>query len=76
MYSLADARLYLATLGRGRTVAHVLARGRYAWLQVLQGSVDLNHQSLAEGDGAAVSDEEKLEVRSHGESEIMLFDLA
>ena len=71
-----DARLYLATLGAGRTVAHVLARGHHAWLQVLQGSVDLNHQSLAEGDGAAVSDEEKLEVRSHGGSEIMLFDLA
>jgi redox-sensitive bicupin YhaK (pirin superfamily) len=71
-----DARLYLATLTAGATVAHTLKRGRHAWLQVLRGQAALNGQPLAAGDGAAVSDEEKLEIRGQDDAEVMLFDLA
>ncbi len=71
-----DARLYLSTLEAGGTVVHPLIRGRHAWLQVLRGTVALNGHSLAQGDGAAVSDEEKIEIKSQDNSEILLFDLA
>ena len=53
-----DASLYLGTLDAGREVSHALTPGRHAWLQVLRGAVQLDGRSLAEGDGAAVSDEE------------------
>src|SRR5205823_4739857 len=57
-----DARLYLSTLQAGEMVAHALKPGRHAWLQVLQGQVALNGHSLSAGDGAAVSEEEKLAI--------------
>jgi redox-sensitive bicupin YhaK (pirin superfamily) len=71
-----DARLYLSALKPGETVAHTLKPGRHAWLQVLRGQAALNGQPLAAGDGAAVSDEEKLEIRGQDDAEVMLFDLA
>jgi hypothetical protein len=70
-----DARLYLTTLKEGETVASVLKPGRHAWLQVLRGKVTLNGHALSAGDGAAVSEEERLDIRSHNGSEVMLFDL-
>jgi redox-sensitive bicupin YhaK (pirin superfamily) len=71
-----DARLYLSTLQAGEAVAHTLGPGRHAWLQVLRGRAALNGHPLAAGDGAAVSEEEKLEVRGQDDAEVMLFDLA
>jgi quercetin 2,3-dioxygenase len=71
-----DARLYLASLAQDQAVAHAMADGRSAWLQVLRGNVALNGHALSQGDGAAVSDEEQLQIESQGKSEIMLFDLA
>jgi redox-sensitive bicupin YhaK (pirin superfamily) len=71
-----DARLYLSTLRDGESVAHALESDRHAWLQVLRGRVALNGLGLAEGDGAAVSEEEWLEIRAQGDAEFLLFDLA
>lgn len=71
-----DVRLYLATHTAGQTVAHTLKPGRHAWLQVLRGQVELGGQPLAAGDGAAVSQEEKLEIGGQRDAEVMLFDLA
>jgi redox-sensitive bicupin YhaK (pirin superfamily) len=71
-----DARLYDALLAPGESVTHKLARGRHAWLQVVKGAVTINGTPLRAGDGAAVGDEESLEVASSEESEVLLFDLA
>jgi len=71
-----DARLYVSLLDPGQQVQHALAKGRHAWLQVAKGGVELNGQTLKQGDGAAVSDEQELAVRATGGAEILLFDLA
>jgi redox-sensitive bicupin YhaK (pirin superfamily) len=71
-----DARLYLSTLRAGETVAHALKPGRHAWLQVLRGKVTLNGHPLSPGDGAAVSQEEKVEIKGQDNAEVLLFDLA
>jgi redox-sensitive bicupin YhaK (pirin superfamily) len=71
-----DARLYLATLLDGEAVAHTLEPGRHAWLQVLRGGAALGGRPLSAGDGAAVSEEEKLEIRGEDGAEVLLFDLA
>lgn len=71
-----DARILLSTLDAGQEVAHELAEGRHAWLQVLRGVVWLNGQELKSSDGAAVSDERLLTIRAAEEAEVMLFDLA
>jgi redox-sensitive bicupin YhaK (pirin superfamily) len=71
-----DARLYVTLLAPGQQVTHGLAKGRYAWLQVAKGSVQLNGKLLKQGDGAAISDEQKLVIQGIEDAEVLLFDLA
>ncbi len=70
-----DARVYLAELSPGASVTHPLGAGRHAWLQVVRGTVSVAEQTLAAGDGLAVSDEPALNVRAENEAEVMVFDL-
>jgi quercetin 2,3-dioxygenase len=70
-----DAEVYLSSLARGEQLAHALLPGRFGWLQILRGSVQLNGVALEAGDGAAISDESSLAVRAVGPAEVMLFDL-
>src|SRR5262249_27976071 len=70
-----DALVFLLSLKKEQQVAHALRSGRYAWLQVLRGSVRLNEMPLRAGDGAAVSDESSLHVATVEPGEVMLFDL-
>ena len=53
---------------------HTLAAGRYGWVQVASGSVDLNGVQLNTGDAAAIDNESLLTLRGTGE--VLLFDLA
>jgi redox-sensitive bicupin YhaK (pirin superfamily) len=71
-----DAEIYLAELAPGQALDFGLKSGRHAWLQTLRGEVRLNGQSLAAGDGAAISEESSLSVRADGDAEVMLFNLA
>jgi redox-sensitive bicupin YhaK (pirin superfamily) len=72
----ADASLYASLLAQGKTLTYTLGRGRHAWLQLVRGGVRLNGQTLAPGDGAAVSDESGLTIEATADSEFLLFDLA
>lgn len=71
-----DARLYVTLLSPGQEISHELAQGRYGWLQVAKGSIELNGKKLVQGDGAAVSDEPKLSIKGVEDAEVLLFDLA
>jgi redox-sensitive bicupin YhaK (pirin superfamily) len=71
-----DASLFVSLLSPGQQVTHELKKGRYAWLQVAKGSVELNGKTLQQGDGAAVEEESKLTIKGVEEAEILLFDLA
>ena len=71
-----DVRLYSSILAKDETVSLELAENRHAWLQVVKGSVQLNGETLNASDGAAVSDEEVLKIKSlEDETEFLLFDL-
>jgi redox-sensitive bicupin YhaK (pirin superfamily) len=71
-----DARLYVTLLKPGEEVEHRFGQHRYGWLQVAQGTVELDGQKLTAGDGAAVSDEASLKIKGTSDSEVLLFDLA
>lgn len=71
-----DARIYLSKLPAGTKTTQALQADRYAWLQVLRGSVTLNGQQAAAGDGVAIEVESALEIQALSDAEIMLFDLA
>jgi redox-sensitive bicupin YhaK (pirin superfamily) len=71
-----DVKLFASVLDNENKVAHELAAGRHAWIQLISGSVDVNGQLLEPGDGAAISDESKLTIRAlEDNSEFLLFDL-
>ena len=57
-------------------MAHQIAPGRHAWLQVARGAVTLNGLALEAGDGVAVSEEPQLEIAGKDSAEVLLFDLA
>jgi quercetin 2,3-dioxygenase len=71
-----DANVYVAVLEKDKPVDYTLAPGRHAWLQVLTGKVKLNDLELNEGDGVAISDEQKFSFEGNPRGEIMFFDLA
>jgi redox-sensitive bicupin YhaK (pirin superfamily) len=71
----ADATLYAGTFGEGQGAELALAPRRNAWVQVVRGRVRLNGTELAEGDGAAVTDEATVHVEGVEGGEILLFDL-
>jgi len=72
-----DVAIYRATLGEGAHLEKSLGAGRHAWLQVIEGEVDVGGRRLGEGDGAAVDDPGRLAVSGAGAfSDVLLFDLA
>ena len=71
-----DAKLYVTLLRAGEEVKHEFAAGRHGWLQVARGGVEVNGKALAQGDGAAISDEEKVSIKGTDDAEVLLFDLA
>jgi redox-sensitive bicupin YhaK (pirin superfamily) len=71
-----DVALYSSILGAGETVSYELKENRHAWIQIVKGSLEVNGETLNQGDGAAISDERLLEIRSAAdETEFLLFDL-
>lgn len=67
--------LYSAVLAPHEGVVHPLANGRYVWIQIARGEVELNRTRLAAGDGAGVSDESAVELMAISDTELLLFDL-
>lgn len=71
-----DVKLYSSILANGEIVSHEIAENRHAWIQIVKGSLDVNGETLNEGDGAAVSAERLLIIKSLAdETEFLLFDL-
>jgi redox-sensitive bicupin YhaK (pirin superfamily) len=72
-----DTKLYASILEQGKSVSLDLAPKRHAWVQVARGEVALGEIVLKQGDGAAVSEERRLELKGLApESEVLVFDLA
>jgi hypothetical protein len=70
-----DADLWLAKFSDSEKLTHELTPGRHAWVHVAEGSVELNGQKLSAGDGAAISQEAKLQLAGSGKAQVLLFDL-
>jgi len=71
-----DALVHASLLERGERVSYSLPPTRHAWVHVARGTVDVNGQSLREGDGAAISDEDRLDLTARESSEVLFFDVA
>jgi len=70
-----DTDLWLVRFSNGEALAHELRPDRHAWVHIAEGNVELNGRRLAAGDGAALSQESKLELAGQGGAQVLLFDL-
>lgn len=70
-----DARIYASLLDAGKNVAHALETGRGAWVQVVDGVIDVNGTTLTAGDGIAIEDIDNIAIAGLKNSEFLLFDL-
>ena len=70
-----DASVHAALLEPTDRVSHDLAPGRRAWLQVARGAVSVGGELLRAGDGAALTDEPRLDIEATEGAELLMFDL-
>jgi quercetin 2,3-dioxygenase len=71
-----DVKLYASILNNGESLETDLEKGRHSWIQVISGSLEINGTALSSGDGAAVSEEERLTITASSDNtEFLFFDL-
>jgi redox-sensitive bicupin YhaK (pirin superfamily) len=71
----ADTVLYAGLFDRGEKAELALASGRNAWVHVARGKAKVNGRDLAEGDGAALTEEKTVSVEGVEGAEVLVFDL-
>lgn len=71
-----DVELFVAHLINNNTILYEFKKGRKGWLQLVKGKIELNGQQLKAGDGAAMTDENKIEINCLESAELLLFDLS
>jgi quercetin 2,3-dioxygenase len=70
-----DARIYASLLEADRSVTHRIEAGRGAWVQVVDGEIEVNGTMLRSGDGIAVEHVSSVGIVAVKNSEFLLFDL-
>ena len=70
-----DARVYAGLFDGGERQALPLAAGRYAYIHVARGSLEVNGHRLDEGDGARLRDPGEIHLSGGRAAEVLLFDL-
>ena len=70
-----DVRLYAGVLEPGVSVSHRPKEGRGTWIQVVDGTLDVNGVPMSRGDGASIENVETIVITVQDKSELLLFDL-
>jgi len=70
-----DARVYAGLFDGDERQALPLAAGRYAYVHVARGSLEVNGERLDEGDGARLRDPGEIRLTGGRAAEVLLFDL-
>ena len=70
-----DALVYAGLFADGDTASYDLLDGRGAWVQVVRGRVSVAGATLGQGDGAGITDTDRLDFRFGETTELLLFDV-
>ena len=71
-----DVDLWVTLLDAGERRELAMRPGRHAWVHVARGAASVSGTALREGDGAAVSGSDRLEIVGRAAAEVLVFDLA
>ncbi len=70
-----DVDLYAGLLSGDEAVRFEVRSGRDVWVHVARGTLSLNDQALAAGDGVAITDASDLSFTHGDDAEILIFDM-
>jgi redox-sensitive bicupin YhaK (pirin superfamily) len=70
-----DVQLFIGKLAANGTVSHSLGAQHHAWIQLIEGDLELNGEKLSSGDGAAAENETELKLATKKGAHFLLFDL-
>lgn len=70
-----DVELYLITLEKGKKEQKSIESNRYGWLQVIEGDVKFNEDTLHAGDGVAIDPNTQIAIEALSTSKILFFHL-
>jgi quercetin 2,3-dioxygenase len=70
-----DANLFIGKLAPKGNLIHSLGDQRYAWIQLIEGDLDLDGQKLSSGDGASLDNQMEIRFGSSKGAHFLLFDL-
>lgn len=70
-----DASLYQLRLAAGESATHGFGSGRKIYVHVVSGRIEVEGESLGEGDGATVDAVERIEFSGETPAEALVFDL-
>ncbi|MFN0024700.1 MAG: pirin family protein [Parvularculaceae bacterium] len=71
-----DAALYASVLDEGHSVSHAFALGRYGFLQLARGGLEIGDLVMQPGDGAKITGESLVSVTALApDTEFLVFDL-
>jgi hypothetical protein len=71
----ADAVLHAGLFDAGETAELPIAKDRHAWVHVARGTVKVNGHEVSDGDGVALSSEDKVAIEGVANAEVLVFDL-
>ena len=67
--------LYASIMEPGTELVHDVAAGHKVFVQVVYGELTLNGEALKAGDGAKISDENRVIFNAESETELLVFDM-
>ena len=70
-----DVELFIGRVDPKEKVSHPLGEQRHAWIQLIEGDIDLKGHNLTAGDGASIDSENEIRLRSEKGAHFLLFDL-
>ena len=70
-----EVDVFVGKFNAGDKINYCFKPNRHGWLHLAEGQIKLNSVALSAGDGAAVSDENKLILEAAGPAQVLLFDL-
>ena len=71
-----DANVFVGKFSGNDAVMHSIESGRGVWVHVAEGEVTVNGEPLRAGDAAALTTEQKIELKARKPSQVLVFDLA
>jgi quercetin 2,3-dioxygenase len=70
-----DVALFIGKLTAKGEIIHGLHDNRHAWIQLIEGDLNVNDEKLSPGDGASTDQEKGLHFTSEKSAHFLLFDL-